>query len=73
MFGPGYENVDAAVLKDFRVTESSGFQFRAEAFNLLNHVNLSNPNGSLSAGANFGRITSDVSPRLLQLALKFHF
>ncbi len=73
MFGPGYADVDAAVQKDFRITEGSGFQFRAEAFNLLNRVNLSNPNGSISAGANFGRITSDVSPRLLQMALKFHF
>ena len=73
MFGPGYANVDVAMLKDFRVTEGSGFQFRAEAFNLLNRVNLSNPNGSMSAGASFGRITSDVSPRLIQLALKFHF
>jgi hypothetical protein len=73
MFGPGYANVDVAMLKDFRVTEGSGFQFRAEAFNLLNRVNLSNPNGSMSAGASFGRITSDISPRLIQLALKFHF
>jgi hypothetical protein len=73
MFGPGYEDVDAALMKNFRITETTRFQFRAEAFNLMNRVNFSNPNGSMSAGANFGRITSDVSPRLIQLALKFYF
>jgi hypothetical protein len=73
MFGPGYEDVDAALMKNFRITETTRFQFRAEAFNLMNRVNFSNPNGSMSAGENFGRITSDVSPRLIQLALKFYF
>lgn len=73
LFGPGYEDVDLALMKNFRVTETTRFQFRGEAFNLLNRVNFSNPDGKLSDGANFGRITAASDPRLIQLALKFYF
>jgi len=34
--GPHYTNLDAALLKNFTVTESFRFQFRAEAFNITN-------------------------------------
>ncbi len=73
LFGPGYKDVDLALMKNFRITESARFQFRAEAFNALNHVNLANPDGKVSDGANFGRITSASDPRLIQGALKFYF
>jgi hypothetical protein len=45
---------------------------RFEDFNALNHTNLSNPTATLSS-AQFGRITSAGSPRILQLALKLTF
>ena len=49
-------------------------QFRAEFFNIFNQVNLSNPNATLSAGANMGRITSTSSEaRVIQFALKVIF
>jgi len=48
-------------------------QFRAEFFNLFNSVNLSNPNTSLSAGNNFGRITAAGDARVIQFALKLMF
>jgi hypothetical protein len=56
--------VDFGLTRRFRVTESKGIEFRAEFFNLLNHVNLANPmsdfNGIASSGgsidANTGRI-----------------
>jgi hypothetical protein len=47
-------------------------QFRAEAFNLPNHVNLGLPASSLT-GATFGRITSAEDPRIIQFALKYVF
>ena len=43
MISPGLANMDISVQKNFRVTENQKLQFRAEAFNLFNRVNLSNP------------------------------
>jgi hypothetical protein len=68
--GPGFANVDLGVAKNFRITERLTTTLRAEAFNVLNRVNLSPPNSSLSNGANFMRITGASEPRILQLALR---
>jgi hypothetical protein len=53
---------------------------RAEAFNVLNHVNLMAPNTTFTPGpdgknrsATFGVITAARDPRLLQLGLKLNF
>ncbi|HET8550833.1 MAG TPA: TonB-dependent receptor, partial [Bryobacteraceae bacterium] len=40
---PGYWNLDLSVIKSFPLTERVRLQFRAEAFNALNHVNFDNP------------------------------
>ncbi|MFY9559686.1 MAG: carboxypeptidase regulatory-like domain-containing protein [Terriglobales bacterium] len=68
--GPGYANWDFSALKNFKVTESKQFQFRAEFFNVLNHTNFRLPDGDISS-PNFGHIQAAQSPRLIQLALKF--
>jgi hypothetical protein len=63
--GTPYYNVDLSVTKQWKFRERWTAQFRAEAFNLLNHVNISNPYGgpggdnsftdpSGTAGAGFG-------------------
>ncbi len=52
--------------------ESSVFDFRAEAFNVLNKVNYSSPNSTYQNGA-FGSITSAYPARQLQLAGKIIF
>ncbi|MCL4850075.1 MAG: TonB-dependent receptor [Bryobacteraceae bacterium] len=70
--GPGDAVVDAGLAKTFPIREDMRIQFRSEFFNLLNRVNLGNPNLNASA-AQFGRITTAGSPRVLQLALKFIF
>lgn len=41
--GPGINNVDVAVFKNFRFTERTNLQFRAEFFNFLNHAQYTNP------------------------------
>jgi len=47
---PGYWNFDAAVLKNFSITETVKLQFRGEFFNLFNHSNLyADPNTNLLA------------------------
>jgi hypothetical protein len=70
--GPGNATIDFGVAKVFPITEGLRLQFRGEFFNLLNRVNLGNPNVNLSS-AQFGRITSAESPRVVQLALKLMF
>jgi Carboxypeptidase regulatory-like domain len=71
--GPGINNFDFAMLKEFRISENKQLQFRAEAFNIFNHANFMNPDGAIGDGSVFGTITSAGPPRLLQVALKFLF
>jgi len=52
--GPRQTNVDFSVIKRFPISESKNIEFRAEFFNLLNHVNFANPISNLNAFASFG-------------------
>jgi len=70
--GPGLATVDLSLFKNFAVTESARLQFRAEAFNALNHPNFLLSEDDL-ASPEFGQILQAAPPRLLQLALKFIF
>ncbi len=72
VLGPGLTEFDLALHKQFRVTERTNLQFRAEAYNLFNHPNFNIPN-RLAFTANFGRITSSQDPRQLQFALRLGF
>jgi hypothetical protein len=69
---PGRWNLDYSLFKAFPIRESLQLQFRAEAFNLLNHANLGAPVLSVNS-PNFGAITSATSPRIMQLALRLAF
>lgn len=75
--GPGQNNLDLALMKRFGIktwTEASNLEFRAEAFNALNHPQFSNPGNFRDSPTTFGVIDSTaVNPRVLQLALKFNF
>lgn len=70
--GPGSVNFDWGLFKQIPVREGHNLQFRSEFFNLFNHANLGLPNNNLQA-AQFGRITSAGSPRVIQFALKYAF
>jgi hypothetical protein len=64
-------NLDASIFKVFSLTEKFRLQFRAEAFNSLNRVRFGSPNTTVTAGANFGRITTQANdPRQMQFGLK---
>jgi len=73
-YGPHYVDFDFSLQKNFTVTESKKFQFRAEFFNLFNHANFDLPVGNLASSA-AGRIVGDTNanPRLMQLGLRFEF
>jgi Carboxypeptidase regulatory-like domain/TonB-dependent Receptor Plug Domain/TonB dependent receptor len=87
--GPSYHRLDFSLFKDFRTTERTHLEFRAEFFNLTNTPNFSNPgfggNGVVGApGAvdytntsAFGKINStrdgQNDQREIQFALKFYF
>lgn len=77
---PGTINWDLSAIKNTRFGERVNLQFRAEAFNFLNKVNLGLPNGSFVAGPDgrnrsgtFGTITTARDARNVQLALKLIF
>lgn len=72
LFGDSFSSVDTSLVKDFRFYRENSIQFRAEAFNLLNHTNLALPANRITAGT-FGRITASQDPRILQFALKLRF
>jgi hypothetical protein len=76
LYGPGSAATNLALFKNVPLPFREGLrlQFRTELFNIFNQVNLSNPNATLSAGANMGRITSTSSEaRVIQFALKVIF
>ena len=70
--GPGYQNVNASLLKNTKLNERINLQFRAEFFNLFNHPNLDLPDNFLGSPT-FGRISSAESPRHIQFGLKLLF
>ncbi len=70
--GPGLIRWDQSLFKNFRITEGSSLQFRAEAFNVLNHTNFDGVRTTLNSST-FGQVISTRDPRILQLALKLLF
>ena len=68
LLGPGLTTVDLSLFKTTAINERLSTEFRAEAFNILNHTNLGLPNPNITTG---GVITTTAtSSRQLQLALK---
>lgn len=70
--GPGSKIIDLGLYRTFRIGESVRLQFRAEADNAFNIVNLNEPNTTVG-NANFGRITSARAMRQIQLGLRLSF
>jgi Carboxypeptidase regulatory-like domain len=70
--GPGYRNLDLALMRRVPVSGSKAVEVRAEIFNLTNTPPLGAPNTTVGAAA-FGTITTAGDPRVIQLALKFVF
>jgi hypothetical protein len=74
-YGPGQDNWNIALLKETRSSESKVLEFRVETFNTFNHAQFFGAN-SVDGNINdstFGKIINAMSPRLMQVALKFRF
>jgi hypothetical protein len=72
--GPGRENVDLSLFKQFPLGDVRKIELRVEAFNAFNHANFANPSSSFTSPGTFGKVGSTVNdPRQIQLAGKFYF
>jgi hypothetical protein len=71
--GPGLNNSDFSVQKEFPLNESKRFEFRWDIFNIANHTHFFKIDGNITDGANFGVAKNVAEPRLMQVALKFYF
>ncbi len=70
--GPREISFNIAGYKTFPIHERLNLQFRAEAFNFLNHTNF----GSVDTGlgdSSFGQVTSALDPRILEFSLRANF
>ena len=81
---PSESDFDASVSKDFKIVERLNFQFRVDAFNVINHTNFGSPSGALAvtevgttatfaSSSGFGKITTTQPNRQLQLSARFFF
>lgn len=73
--GPGLEDEDLSLFKQFPVAEADKIELRFEFFDAFNHASFGNPGTNIStSGANFGKVTSTTAgPRTVQIAIKFYF
>jgi hypothetical protein len=73
--GPGRVNFTTSLYKSFAVTERAHFEFRAESFNTFNHAEFTSVNAGYSTNTtgNYGQVTGDNAPRVLELGSKFVF
>ncbi len=80
---PGEVNLDLAAQRAFPIHETIKFILRIDAFNVLNHNNLSNPSTGLNVTTNangaffnspgFGLIGGSTSNRFLQIVTRLNF
>ena len=82
VFGPAFRDMDLSLFKNVPIKDGVVGQFRAEAFNLMNTPEFTNPNGNfdnkVTPGVNngaFGQISSTraYSERQMELAFRVTF
>jgi hypothetical protein len=83
--GPNYRDVDASLTKSFGIPkvpvlgENAKIEFRVDAFNLFNNVNLTNVSTNITSGGSdtsnpsFGQAQSALGSRALDLQARFSF
>lgn len=75
--GPGYWQSNLALFKRFRISEGSNLEFRAEGYNIFNHVNLGQPRDcvecNLAEAGKIFNLASGAQMRNFQFGLRFIF
>jgi hypothetical protein len=74
--GPGYVSWDIDAFKRITFLEHHAFEFRAQFLNAFNHTQFDaiGSSGLASIGSpNFGRISSTLPPRIIQLSARYTF
>jgi len=76
--GPGINNTDLTLMRNYAIREHLTVQFRAEVFNVANHAQFSKVDGNISdgdpsTGGTFGKVLGVRQPRLIQFAVKLFF
>ncbi len=73
VYGPGFQDWNLSLFKKFPINEHNWFEFRAEAYDFINHPNWSGPNFNPNS-SQFGEITGKTGlNRQLQLSLRYQF
>ncbi len=70
--GPGFADLNVALVKRLRFARTGTVELRAEAFNVLNHINYDLPDAFFGSPT-FGRILSAQSPRRIQFGVRTTF
>jgi hypothetical protein len=71
--GPGFNSLQLGIYRNFRIYSRVNFQFRAEAYNALNHTNVNTIATALNGGSTFGEVTGYREARIMQFSGKFTF
>jgi len=71
--GPGLYIWDVSVRKQFSIHERFKFQFRADSFNVMNHVNFRSLQTTVTTASSFGTLTGSGPARNLQGGLRLDF
>lgn len=72
VIGPGTNNWDVSLQKQFTLTEHGRVEFRTEFYNAPHHFSYTGV-ATTFGSSNFGQVTSANDPRTLQFAVKFMF
>jgi hypothetical protein len=72
LFYPFFNNWDVALQKNFRLTERLNTAFRAEFFNVPNHLSYTSLSTTVTSST-FGQVTGATDPRTMEFALRLSF
>jgi hypothetical protein len=70
---PGFWDLNASLRKSVRLFGRQRFEYRVDAFNVLNHARLDNAGTNPNVASSFGLISGKVGNRTVQMGLQYVF